>query len=271
VYKLNGIIFYYSGSGNTKLACEYISKHLNDVDIELFDIVKSKEAPDLNGYDIVGFASFTDFFSPPYLFEQYVKSIPEQKEKMAFMFSTYGNWRGKTLSKMATQVTSRGFRVVAGYSLKTPESYPPAIKRGIGDQTNPQEKHMEGLRQFLGELNEIINLYSKGIKIDVAKIDKGGLLGFFFGNMSRRRARKAMGEIFLDESLCTDCGICEEGCPYSAISLNPKPQFDVNKCYGCWWCFNHCPTKAIYTKKIRGKWQYPKPNKQFRKKMKVEP
>ena len=93
-------------------------------------------------------------------------------------------------------------------------------------------------------------------------------MGFLFGNMSRTMARKDMGEKFVDESLCTECGICEKGCPYNAIVLAPKPQFDMEKCYGCWYCYNHCPEKAIYTKKYRGVGHYPKANDQLVSKLK---
>ena len=77
-----------------------------------------------------------------------------------------------------------------------------------------------------------------------------------------------MGEKFVDKSLCSECGICEKVCPYGAVELNPTPVFDQNKCYGCWSCYNHCPEKAIYTKKLRGVGHYSEPNEQLRKKLK---
>ena len=84
---------------------------------------------------------------------------------------------------------------------------------------------------------------------------------------SSTRARKDMGEKFVDETLCKECGRCAKGCPYKAITLNPKPQFDMTKCYGCWYCYNHCPEKAIYTEKFRGVGHYPRPNDQLREKL----
>jgi Fe-S-cluster-containing hydrogenase component 2 len=30
-------------------------------------------------------------------------------------------------------------------------------------------------------------------------------------------------------------------------------------CYGCWACYNKCPTKAIYTGTFRGICHYPEP------------
>ena len=263
---MKGLILYYSGSGNTKVACQYISKNLDNVEVELVDIVKSKEIPNFENYDIVGFATFTDFFNPPYLFEQFVQGLPDQNDKLAFVFSTFGNIAGKALFNMKKQVSAKGFKVAAGFAFKVPESYPPAVVRGIGDQNNPKEEHLNEFKLFVQKLNEILR---SPVDVGEAKIKKGGIFGLLFGSMKRTYARKDMGEKFVDESLCTECGICEKSCPYNAIILAPKPQFDMEKCYGCWYCYNHCPEKAIYTKKIRGEGHYPKANKQFVTKLKT--
>jgi Fe-S-cluster-containing hydrogenase component 2 len=43
----------------------------------------------------------------------------------------------------------------------------------------------------------------------------------------------------------------------------------MSKCYGCWSCYNHCPKKAIYTRKFRGVGHYPKPNDLLKEKLKA--
>jgi heterodisulfide reductase subunit A-like polyferredoxin len=76
-----------------------------------------------------------------------------------------------------------------------------------------------------------------------------------------------MGIKYVDAELCKECHTCEKLCPYRAIKLDPKPVFDMGKCYGCWSCFNHCPNKAIYTKKFRGRGHYPKPIDSLKQKL----
>jgi Fe-S-cluster-containing hydrogenase component 2 len=49
--------------------------------------------------------------------------------------------------------------------------------------------------------------------------------------------------------------------------MNPGPEFDTQRCYGCWGCFNRCPKRAIYTRKLRGKGHYPKPADELKKKL----
>lgn len=262
---MKGIICYYSGSGNTKLACQYIAKNIKNIEIDLFNVVKDN-TPDLERYNVVGFATFTDFFGVPYLFEKFIENLTPQNNKPAFVFNTYGMISGKTLKTFAELATAKGFNVITGHSLHTPENYPPMIARGMSNKNAPNEKELGKFNNFISELDQIIEDIQNGKEIKKAKISIG-FLNSILPKRSRTKAREDMGEKFVDESLCIECGTCKESCPYAAIELNPKPVFDMTKCYGCWACYNHCPQKAIYTKKFEGVGHYPKSNKQLQEKL----
>ncbi len=52
---------------------------------------------------------------------------------------------------------------------------------------------------------------------------------------------------FVDESLCSGCGICEALCPYGAITIDEKERVaKVNEalCKGCGTCCGACPSGA---------------------------
>ena len=265
---MKGIICYYSGSGNTRLACEYITKKMNNIDIDMFNIVKDG-IPDLNNYDMVGFATFTDFWGPPHLMQKFVENLPAQKNKPAFVFGTYGFTPGRMLKIFDKWVSDKGFLVVAGHALHTPENFPPMVAPGRGYESSPNDKELNNFKNFISELDNIIYVgSSNGNRFSKGKI-KIGALFHIIPAFGRTKARNNMGEKFVDEALCNECGTCKKSCPYGVIELNPKPVFDMNKCYGCWSCFNHCPKKAIYTKKFRGVGHYPKPVKILKEKLKV--
>jgi len=262
---MKGLICYYSGSGNTKLVCQYISEKVSEADFDLFNVATDGK-PEIEKYDIIGFATFADFLGAPYLMEHFIKQLGGQN-KPAFVFNTYGFISGKTLKRLKKLATAQGFRVIAGHSLHTPESYPPLIAKGKGFANSPNEKELERFNQFLSSFNQIIADVKAGTGAKL-KI-RTGVLNRILPAMSRNKAKKDMGEKFVDESLCKECGICKAVCPCGAIKLDPKPVFDMDKCRGCWACYNHCPEKAIYTKKLRGVGQYPKPNEQLKEKLKI--
>ena len=219
---MKGIICTYSGTGNTRLACRYIAGHLQ-VPFDLVDVVVEHEV-DLESYDIVGFATFTDFWGPPYLFQCFVEGLPQQAGKLAFVFNTYGAMSGKTLRVLERSVAARGFRVIAGHSLHTPENYPPMIARGMGAEGAPGEAEMAGFDAFISELGQLLERAQDGQEIEGQKV-RIGWLNSILPNFARTKARKDMGDKYVDASLCTECGACEKQCPYGAIRLDPKPVF----------------------------------------------
>jgi len=197
---MKGIICYYSGSGNTKLASQYIAKNIKNIEFDLFNIVKA-DVPDLETYNVVGFATFTDFLGPSYLVRTFIEKFPHQNNKPAFVFNTYGYISGKTLRILGELVTAKGFKVIAGHSLHAPESYPPMIARGKGNEQAPNEKEMNDFDGFISELEQLLNYLKEGKEIKGKKVSIG-LLNSLLPTFSRTKARKDMGEKYVDESLC---------------------------------------------------------------------
>ena len=48
----------------------------------------------------------------------------------------------------------------------------------------------------------------------------------------------------VDPDCCTQCAICKQICPVSAVALDPWPVFDRN-CFDCFNCIRECPEEAI--------------------------
>jgi ferredoxin/flavodoxin len=253
---MKGILICYSNTGNTKLACEHI-------ELELVDLKKAKPI-DFSAYDLVGFAAWADYSGPSRLTIDYLDRLPKQNNKPAFVFNTFGMFNGGTLKTMHDKAAKAGFNVVAALALHTPENIPTMVSRGFASADAPNKKELERFSSFIGELDLICQNIEAGKP--VKKNVRFGLLDYCVV-FPRTQAKKEQGEKFVDQALCTKCGICKKECPYLAIELNPYPVFDQEKCYGCWTCYNRCPQKAIYTKKFRGQWHYPRPSEALKKKL----
>jgi ferredoxin len=264
---LSGVICYYSGSGNTRLACQYIQNTIKNVKFDLFNVTRSGP-PDLAPYDVAGFATFTDFLDPPQLFLNFMEGLPEQDNKPAFVFNTYGFINGRTCLTLGKRAASRGFKVVAAHSLHMPESFPPMIAGGNGNEQAPNPGEQKAFKKFVSQMDADFGIIKDGRREKVKKAGFG-FISYILPPLSRKRSRNDMGLKFVDAELCDECGICAKICPYSAIKMDPRPVFNMDKCYGCWSCYNHCPQKAIYTRKYRGIGQYPRPADGLKEKLKA--
>jgi ferredoxin/flavodoxin len=264
---MQGIICYYSGSGNTRLVCQAIAQRMPSLAFDLYDITQA-ERRDWGVYDVWGFATFADFFDPPQAFQAFIQSLPPQPGKWAFVLNTYGALNGKTLVHLGELVTAQGFRVLAGHALHTPESYPPSIVRGWANVHAPNTRELRAFERFVAELQGSLAALQAGQGVQPSPLPIG-FLDRLIPTRPRATARQQMGDKYVDEAACTACGVCAKGCPYSAITLRPKPVFDAAKCYGCWACYNHCPHQAIYTAKLHGVGHYSKPLAELKRKLGV--
>ena len=258
---MRGVICYYSGSGNTKLACGYLAAGVL-VPFDLVDVTQGR-AVDLAPYDVVGLAASADFGGIPKRFETFLAELPAQDGTPAFVLNTFGARSGATLSSLARQATARGFRVIAAHSLRMPESYPPMLALHLGFAGQPDSAGMRRFDAFIGELGKALEKLDAGAAVEPWRSPRR-----LFAGPSRPRdrttAREDMGEKSVDADLCTECGVCATRCPYGAITLAPKPVFDQSACYGCWRCYNQCPQHAIYTGRFRGGPYYPGPSERTR-------
>lgn len=264
---MKGLICYFSTTGNTYLACQYITKKMNSIEFELYDITKN-ELPDISLYDVIGFATFTASLGPPVLMQDFLQKLPFQNQKYAFIFNTYANLSGQTVRMMKKLLLTKGFIPITSHSLHTPENYPPYIIKGIIHENAPNYRELKQFESFIIDLDLCISKVKNQERMPKVKF-QFGVLNNLLPMLPKKRSQKKMGQKFVDLDLCNECGICKNSCPYKAIQLNPKPVFDNEKCYGCWSCYNHCPMKAIYTAKIRGIGQYPKENDLLRSKLKI--
>jgi NAD-dependent dihydropyrimidine dehydrogenase PreA subunit len=263
---MKGIILYYSNTGNTLLASRYVVHKLPGVDFDFCDIKQQKRF-DLDQYDIAGFATFTDAWEPPVLFVNFIQQLPEQNRKPAFLLNTYGFLSGKTLKSLNQYVTARGFLVIGGHSLNTPENFPPMHRVGLGGTGHPGKRKIAKFNEFIDRLRQHIHTIKNNGEIYPEKI-RIGIINTLLPRFPQEMIQPVMGEKKVDKELCTECGVCGKICPRGAITLNPKPVFDNGKCHYCWTCYNRCPQKALYTTTFRGKYHYPGPNDLLKEKLK---
>ncbi|MDF2885441.1 MAG: flavodoxin [Clostridiaceae bacterium] len=263
---MKGLIFYFSGTGTTKLAVEYIVSKINNIDFDFHDM-NNKNIPDINKYTILGFATYAQFFSPPKYVENFIESINKEEKKYVFVFNTYGLINGNTLSILGDSVKERGYKLIAGFALNTPESSPIMIKYKITSENAPNEKELIKFNEFIKDLDKKVNEINKGIEIKEISIKKKRVFTVVKKLLSGN-SLVSIGEKYVNKDKCIKCKLCQEKCPYEAIYFEHEyPKFDEKKCESCFICYNNCPMQAIYSNKHKLV-RYRKPNDKVIKKLK---
>ena len=167
---MKGLIFYFSGTGTTKLAIQYIASKINNIEFDFHDM-NNKSIPDINQYTILAFATYAQFFSPPQYVKDFIESINKEEKKYAFVFNTYGLINGNTLSILGDLVKKRGDKLIAGFALNTPESSPIMIKYKVSENA-PNERELIKFNEFIRNLDNKVNEINRGIEIKEISIKK---------------------------------------------------------------------------------------------------
>jgi ferredoxin/flavodoxin len=250
---VKAILFFHSNSGHTRRVCDYLCRLLPGAEWTLADMQQPVPS-DLRGYAVAGFVTWTYYMGVPPLVLDYIQSLPEQDQTPAFVLTTYGMMAGQGLKRLEQAVKARGFLPVDGFSLHTPENYPPFVLKGQGwDSPNaPEPALLQQFQQFIDRLQNQLLTHQP-----VRKPIRIGFWNCLMRPSSLKKVQRDMGPLLLDRALCDGCGVCQSACAYGAVKMdNLAPVFNPSACKACWNCFNQCPKKAISTAKVSAAGQF---------------
>jgi ferredoxin/flavodoxin len=246
------LILYYSGTGNTKFACQVAKlaaeRMGHDVTMRAYE-----EAGELtlSAYDAYCFAAPLQAWQPTRNVERYIKSMPRLDGKYAFILTSSGGIPSQAHALMARWLKKKGVTAVGSHDLKCPDSWP--ITRGLTykhDEKRPDTESVRELVRFTEKmlLIQIDLLEGKAVELPRYRVIPTPFFWISrFERMSKGRPDLAMGKKKVIESECTQCEICAKQCPAGAIRLDPYPIFSM-ECIYCWRCVNNCPEDCITTR-----------------------
>ena len=236
------IIYYFTGTGNTRIASELIEAHLkrSGYSVTLFEVRKHRDAlPDPNDFDVVGFGYPIHAFNSPRLFLKTVQTLPNvAKQKPAFIFKTAGEpfpLNRASSWGVIRALKRQGYDILMDRLLLMPYNilfrYPKSLAKQMYFHTN-----------LMAEL----------IACDVIQKRKKPIVSYpwtWVVMMIMRIqwvAAKVNGPLFIAKKrICIQCGVCQKMCPSDNITFHagyPKFGFDCSMCMGC---VMYCPTDAI--------------------------
>lgn len=242
-------IYYFSGTGNTALVAGMIQSGLAALGcaaelIPVEDVLGGKRTPDMEGFDLVGFGSQVIGFTTPSVMMRFIKLLPKQNGKRAFVFRTAGGVATVNYNAsrpMLRALGRRGFDVfherLFAIGSNWINRFDDAVVAGLAQATRRKTALMcEALLR--GEARHLETGRFQRLKMGLV----GRVTPAFF--------RVAGKDMAVDQAACTQCGLCARHCPAGNITLKQgKVRFGW-QCNCCLRCVYACPAKAIRFKHL---------------------
>ncbi|MBQ7121211.1 MAG: EFR1 family ferrodoxin [Clostridia bacterium] len=228
------MIYYFSGTGNSKHAAEVIASAVNETPVDIVDAIKNGIHGSADD-EITGFVFPVYFWGLPEIIKRFA-AMPEVNTslgKYVFCVITCGADTGNA-DKMLSKKLGRSLDY--SFSLKMPDNYVVMY--------DPCEK--EKAQKYLRHADKELEIICKDIlnRENARKGSTNGSAKSAFVSLLYDPFRKTK-KFYADES-CISCGLCAKICPDNAIEIkNGKPVWVKSKCQHCTACINRCPKASI--------------------------
>lgn len=233
-------IYYFSGSGNTKVIVDSVSNKLESKEykVDLFPLEKGFKAPeDKTAKIIFAFPANSQAVSP--LVWSFFKSLPEVKGIKAYILVTL-NESVHIAAPILKLLKKKGYIPKGSCMISMPQCM---LELPI-DEIKDAERNAKALAKVNGFVDNIV--YNKdffdteyqGSKF-VSFLSRCTVLPWFF--------MRKMFKFEVDTKKCTNCGLCLKQCPVGNIKQEGYPVHG-NKCDFCIRCAANCPNKAVFAK-----------------------
>ncbi len=234
------MIFYFSGTGNSRWAAQTLAESLGD---SAKSILEGK-APDLTGEARVGLVFPIYAWGVPEPMLDFVKTLPKT-DGFTFGLCTCGADAGHAMKKL-----SKIFHLDSSYSLVMPNNYV------VGSELDSPEEVRGKLAAAKKSLDTIAGEISRRERVYRVKEGKLAFLKSNFINKGFNGFARSTKPFSVTDR-CVGCGQCAALCPTKTITMaDGKPRWG-DKCYQCLACINRCPQRAIEygeETKVRGRY-----------------
>lgn len=248
------VIYYFSGTGNSKNVAVWLSKLAEDSQAE-YTVINIAETdrlhiqkPDPDA--LIIFISPVHGFNYPPVMLHFILRFPKGNNKVVLMNTRagmlIGNWvtpglSGATFYFAALSLAIKGFKIKSFFPVNLPSNWisvhPGLNKRAI-EIIHRKEKDRVikfGKRIFDGKSD-----FRALIEIPDILIIPVAILYYFLGRFIISKSYYASAD-------CDNCGLCIKACPVKAIKTIDHRPFWTFKCESCMRCMSNCPKKAIET------------------------
>lgn len=229
------MIYYFSGTGNSKWAAQELAKKTGDTAQSIPSAIADGPIAVYAGSDSsIGIVFPVYAWGAPTMVEDFCKSIKLDPSAYAYAICTCGDEAGKSMYRL-----KRMFAWQAAWSLVMPNNY---IVGFEVDQPELAQNKVNVAREKLPLIAEAI--LARRSEYDVREGEGAKLKTVAIRPLFNLFAKRTSPFCATEE--CNACGLCARICPIGAIRMDGgRPVWVRKHCTQCLGCINRCPQRAI--------------------------
>lgn len=244
------MIFYFSGTGNSKYVAEQIAKITSNEIVSINDKLKSNDTSDITVNGKLVFVVPTYSWRIPKIIRDWIMKTNFKGANNTWFVMTCGSEIGNAEKYNKQLCKEKGFTYMGSAQVVMPENY-------IAMFNSPNQDEIEEIFNTAdAEVQNIADILIQNKQFSTPrnnlqdKVMSGPVNMLFYSMFVKAKD-------FYADNKCINCGKCVKVCPLNNIDIkNNKPFWNKN-CTHCMACISYCPTNAIeYGKKTVGKQRY---------------
>lgn len=267
---LCSMIFYFSGTGNTKWAARQLAEATGEELFFIPDLIKQGVFQfTLAEGERLGFCFPTHGWQPPRIVREFVRQshFSIHQDTYIYALTTCGDNMGQLMRIFSKELKKKGLKLHSAFTLVMPESNVCFSFLHL----DTKEKERQKIADAKVRMKHIIEVVSER-KAGISELVKGAIprtYSYILGGYYNKHLIKD-DKFWVDKETCIRCGLCAKLCPVDDIALlpstpssgkdasqskdtqQPTPTWIHNgRCTNCLACYHNCPRHAIHWAKMK--------------------
>jgi len=235
IVRRHRMIYYFSGTGNSKWIADELARRTGDETRNIADLLNDgPTAVHAGKDDRIGIVFPIYAWGAPLIVERFCRSITIAPGAYAFAVCSCGDDAGNAMRRL-----KKIFAYQSAWSISMPNNY---IVGFDVDSPELEQQKIDSARTKLASISEAVLAHTLiyDVHAGAGAGVKTALVRPIFNTFA------CSTKMFTVDDACNGCGLCARICPIHAIALEDgKPKWVKKHCTQCMGCINRCPQRAI--------------------------
>lgn len=243
------MIFYFTGTGNTKWAAEQLARSTGEQLLYIPEELKKDSCEYcLQEGERLGFCFPTHGWQPPRIVREFIRKATFRSTSYIYALTTCGDNMGHAMRIFNKELGRQGLHTDATFAVVMPESNVCFSFLHL-DTPERERQKIEAARLRMQHIRQVVTDRQCGVE----ELVKGAIpytYTYVIGGYYNKHLITDQ-HFWVDNEACIQCGLCAKLCPVDDIEGTPPQWKHDGSCTNCLACYHHCPKHAIHWGKMK--------------------